>query len=134
MSSFDPGVSDKLRGLRRALESTRGDLTSMPFFVRPMVKKGFARRTGATVDQWLERIGELITKIDAGRIGDPGELRRHYPELSASLAALADNFRTAPERAKRGMKGAGDKALELVRERSKRREQAAVAAREALGL
>lgn len=134
MSTFDPGVSDALRGLRKALEGTRAELASMPFFVRPMVKKGFARRTGATLEQWLERTTELITKIDAGRIGTTDDLVRQYPDLGASLGALADNYRTAPERAKRGMKGAGQDALELVRKRSKQREQAATAAIDALRL
>ena len=105
-----------LRDVRNVLESTVRDYSSMPFFVRPMVKRGFAKRTGRTLEGWLERIGAAIASAERG------ESTSH---LLDDLGRLADNFRTAPERAKRGMKGA---ALEAMTKRSMERHQAVSAA------
>lgn len=37
--------------LRNTLEDTGRDFSSMPFFVRPMVRGGFAKRTGQSLDR-----------------------------------------------------------------------------------
>jgi len=130
--SFEPhAAAEALRQLRKTLESTKGELGNMPFFVRPMVKKGFERRTGRSMDGWLERIAELIMAMEAGSIDSALALRSRDPRLADDLAALADHFRTAPERAKRGMSGP---ALDAVAKRSADRERTVVATRAALGL
>ena len=119
MSNIDPtAVAKTLRQLRKAVESSKGDLGSMPFFVRPMVKRGFERRTGRSFDAWLELIASLIVAVENGSISSAQGLTKAYPELPRQLSALAPNFRTAPERAKRGMSG---KALDEVSKRSAER-------------
>ena len=120
MSQSQSSLAEALRRVRKALESTKRDLSSMPFFVRPMVKKGFVKRTGADVDQWLGRISEAITAAESGE---------SVPNLTNELERLAENYRTAPDRAKRGMKGA---RLEEVTRNSREREQAVLSALELL--
>ncbi|MBT8492861.1 MAG: hypothetical protein KJO07_07350 [Deltaproteobacteria bacterium] len=114
-------TAEALRGVRKAIESTIRDYRSMPFFVRPMVKRGFTRRTGRSLDDWLEHIARAIVAIERGD---------DVPHLGPELARLADNYRTAPERAKRGMRG---QALETMKRRSLERAETVEAAIEALG-
>ncbi len=112
--------AEALRGVRKALESTATNFSSIPFFVRPMVKRGFARRAGMSLETWIDHIGNAIAEIERG-----GDATR----LIHDLEKLAEVFRTAPERASRAMKGA---PLETVRKRSRERERAVVLAIEAL--
>jgi hypothetical protein len=95
----------------------------MPFFVRPMVKRGYKKRTGRSLEEWkaaatglvrrLESADETVTQ--AGVVGPDAELTK-------DLGRLAENFRTAPDRAARGMRAA-PATLELLRKSMKRREQ-----------
>jgi len=94
--------------LRQVLLDTRADWERMPFFVRPMVKIGFLRRTGRDLDGWLR----LTDDLAAGR--------GHGPRLVDDLAGLAESYRTAPERASRFMRDGA--RLEMVRARSRDRE------------
>ena len=112
--------SEALRGVRKALESTARDFASVPFFVRPMVKRGFSRRTGMSLESWIGHIGEAIAVVEGG--GDPAR-------FIADLERLAENFRTAPERASRAMKGA---PIETITKHARDRQQVVGAAIEAL--
>ncbi|HEU0030253.1 MAG TPA: hypothetical protein VFQ53_06465 [Kofleriaceae bacterium] len=107
-----------ITAVQRALEETEAEYAQMPFFVRPMVKRGFVKRTGHDFAAWRA----VLAKAAAGTI-DPG--------LAAALIALADHYRGAPERAKRGM-GATKAQLELVEIRSRERAEAVTALRDAL--
>jgi len=111
-------VQDLIAAVQRALDATEAEYAQMPFFVRPMVRRGFAKRTGRDFAAWRALLA------DAAR----GTAR---PELPAALAALADHYRGAPERAKRGM-GATAEQLRVVEERSRARAAAADALRAAL--
>ncbi|HET9626458.1 MAG TPA: hypothetical protein VFP84_34085 [Kofleriaceae bacterium] len=82
-----------VRAVRTALEQTHAEYALMPFFVRPMVRRGFAKRTGHDLAGWQRM-------LDAVARGEP------TAELRAALDRLAAHYDTAPERAKRGM-GAG---------------------------
>lgn len=101
-----------------ALAETEAEYAQMPFFVRPMVKRGFAKRTGRDFAAWR-------TLLADGRRG------QRTRELADALALLADHYRGAPERAKRGM-GATAAQLAIVQQRSAARAEAAVALRSAL--
>jgi hypothetical protein len=114
-------IAEALRGVRKALESTVRDYASMPFFVRPMVKRGFTRRTGRSIEDWQEHIAWAIVAVESGD---------DISHLGPELAKLADNYRTAPERAKRGMRGA---ALETMKKRSLERADLVQAAIDTLG-
>jgi len=96
--------------VRGAIDDAERELSRMPFFVRPMARKGFSSRTGLTYDEWREHLGAL-------RAGDsPSTARARWTGLEAALQRLADDFRTAPERAAKGMRD--PVVLNEVRERS----------------
>lgn len=109
------------RQVSRAIEDSERELGSMPFFVRPMVKRGFAKRTGRDFAGWKQLARALAEDAAAGRT--PEQIRAQHPGLGADLERLAEHFRTAPERAARGM-GGNQAALDAVRERSGEREAA----------
>lgn len=108
MTDTDRGTL--VRAVRTALEQTHAEYAQMPFFVRPMVRRGFAKRTGHDLDAWLH----LLTA--AGRGDTPSGLRE-------ALDRLAAHYDTAPERAKRGM-GARPDELREVERRSRERAEA----------
>lgn len=105
------------REVARAVAESRGELGSMPFFVRPMVKRGFRKRTGRTMEEWERLCESVASELDAG---DAAAVKRR--RLIPELERLRESFRTAPERAERGM-GNNPAALAAVRERSTRREK-----------
>lgn len=98
----------------RAIDDTEAEYAQLPFFVRPMVKRGFVSRTGHDLDGWRRLLREAADGVVA-------------PTLGAALAALAEHYRGAPERARRGMGGAPEQLAEV-----ERRSAARVAAAEAL--
>lgn len=101
-----------------ALAETEREYDQLPFLVRPLVKRGFAKRTGRDFAAWR------VLLADARR----GQ-RRH--ELVPALAALAEHYGGASERAKRGMGATADQ-LAIIEQRSRVRVKAAVALRAAL--
>jgi hypothetical protein len=101
-----------------ALAETEHEYGQMPFFVRPLVKRGFVKRTGRDFAAWRALLA------DARR----GQRTR---ELADALAALAEHYRGAPERARRGM-GATPAQLEIVEQRSRARADAVTALRTVL--
>lgn len=107
--------------LRNILEDTGRDFSSMPFFVRPMVRSGFTRRTGQSLEEWQRLASALALEVkpDTG----PAQVRERHPRLREQLEQLAENYRTAPERASKGM-GALAGTLQRVQESSRRREEA----------
>ena len=118
--------------VEEVLRATERDFGSMPFFVRPMVRRGFVRRTGSTMDQWRQTLAQLARQLELSRRQRAvrAEVLAGFAALSAQLERLAEHFRTAPERAARGMKD--EAALALVRERAASREQAVRALHRAL--
>lgn len=100
------------------LAATEHEYAQLPFFVRPIVRRGFVKRTGHDFAAWRALLA------DARR----GERAN---ELADALAALAEHYRGAPDRARRGM-GATAAQLAIVEERSHARVDAALALRAAL--
>ena len=113
--------SELAQKLCSILEATEADLGRMPFFVRPMAKKGFARRTGLDHAGWLRLARTLCSECDAGKALP--EIGASMPALVGQLESLADNYATAPERAAKGM-GKIPGVLERVTRESKERETA----------
>ena len=103
------------RDVARAVAAARAELASMPFFVRPMVKRGFRKRTGRGMEEW-----ERLCQSFANELESTGKAAAPRRDLIADLDRLKENFRTAPERAERGM-GGDAKAMAAVRERSAER-------------
>ncbi len=99
--------------VRRALDETETEYGQLPLFVRIIVRRGFTKRTGLDFAGWRAL------------------LDRPTPALPARLAALADHYRGAPERARRGM-GATAEQMAMIEERSRSRAEAADALRRAL--
>lgn len=107
-----------IAAVQRVLDETEREYGQMPFFVRPMVRRGFAKRTGRDFDAWRA----LLAAAARGQLA---------PGLAAALDQLAEHYRGAPERAKRGM-GATGAQLAIVEQRSRERAEAALALRAAL--
>lgn len=112
-----PDPAQLAASVRRAVDDAERDLDAMPFFVRPMVRLGFTRRTGLDFDGWRRLLGD-VRPTDG-----PERLRA---ELKPRLVALLEHFRTAPERARRGM-GSDLRAIAEVTNRSKLRAETVVA-------
>ena len=110
-----PGLADAARAVRAAIDATEEDWGELPFFVRPMVRRGFTQRTGRDVAGWR-------TLLDAAARGTVA------PELVGALDLLVDNWRTAPERAKKGMGGTAAQVA-MIEARMQPRIAAAVALR-----
>jgi hypothetical protein len=86
-----------IAAVRAAIDDAEAELAGMPFLIRPMFKRGFASRTGRTYDQWRTVLGVLTSA------GTPIAATRAVPGIADALTALGENFRGAPERARRGM-------------------------------
>jgi hypothetical protein len=112
------GVEQLFADVEAGLVETEREYDQLPFFVRPLVKRGFAKRTGRDFAAWRTLLA------DARR----GQRRQ---ELMNALAALAEHYGGAPDRAKRGM-GATSDQLAIITQRSRARVKAAVALRAAL--
>lgn len=108
--------------LRVAIAESQRELKNMPALVRPMVRRGFARRTGLSFDDWDRTMADLLRRLDSGATSS-NQLLAGRLDLVALLERLADNYRTAPERAARFMRN--EDTLQRVRASSAAREQAA---------
>jgi hypothetical protein len=116
----DNQLEPLIAAVERALTETESEYAQMPFFVRPMVRRGFVKRTSHDFARWRELLA-------AARRGPAP------PSLVTALGALGEHYRGAPERARRGMGGGGTAAqLAAVEERSRVRAEAALALRAAL--
>jgi hypothetical protein len=114
---MDPELGRLIEAVVTELDATEREYAQLPFFVRPIVKRGFAKRTGRDFAGWRALL--------AGARGE------HLGDLTDALAALAEHFRGAPDRAKRGM-GATSDQLALIEQRARSRAEAALALRAAL--
>ncbi len=117
---MNPDPATLVAALRDTLEDTERDFSSMPFFVRPMVRRGFASRTGRSLEEWQQLASTLVSRVEPDT--GPALVREQHPRLREHLEQLAENYRTAPERASKGM-GALAGTLERVQETSRRREE-----------
>ena len=111
-------LASLISAVETTLAETEAEYAEMPFFVRPMVRRGFEKRTGRDLAAWRALLA------DARR----GQRVR---ELADGLAALAEHFAGAPARAKRGM-GASGAQLAMLEQRARVRGEAALALRAAL--
>lgn len=112
------GLPALIATLQRVLDDTEGEYAQMPFFVRPMVRRGFVKRSGRDFAAWRS----ALTAAEHGVIG---------ADLATGLAALAAHYQGAPARARRGM-GATGAQLEEIERRSRTRAEAALTLRAAL--
>jgi hypothetical protein len=111
-------LASLIAAVETALAETEAEYAEIPFFVRPMVRRGFEKRTGRDLAAWRALLA------DARR-----GLRTR--ELADALAALADHYAGAPARAQRGMGGTAAQ-LAVVEQRSRARGEASLALRAAL--
>jgi len=111
-------MDEKIAAVRHALDETEAEYSQMPLVVRLMVRRGFVKRTGHDFAAWRKLLDGAKRGIFAA-------------QLSPSLAALAEHYRGAPGRARRGM-GASPAQLEIVEQRSQARADAVDALRGAL--
>lgn len=91
--------------VRKVLAETEAEYAQMPFFIRPMIKRGFAKRTGLDFAGWRIRLESPKSPDSA---------------LRKALLALAEHYRGAPERARKGMGATPDQLVEIeVRSRKR---------------
>ncbi len=105
------GVATLTAEVRKILAETEAEYAQMPFFIRPMIKRGFAKRTGMDLAGWRVRL-ETVKSPDAS--------------LRKALLALAEHYRGAPERARKGM-GATAEQLAEIEVRSRKRAETVTA-------
>jgi hypothetical protein len=111
-------VQAQIAAVRQALEETEKEYSQMPLVVRLMVRRGFVKRTGRDFVAWKK----LLDDANRGIVST---------QLGGALGQLAEHYRGAPARARRGM-GATPAQLEVVEARSQARAEAAEALRAAL--
>lgn len=111
--SSTPAPLALARAVLAAIDDSERSLGRMPFFVRPMARRGFASRTGLTHEAWRQRLAEL------GAGDTPAAARARWADLEAALERLAADFRGAPERAAKGMND--PEVLREVRAQSQQR-------------
>lgn len=105
--------------LARALADTKKEFGSMPIFVRPMVNKGFTKRTGLKLAEWQEIARELDTRVSDGE--SLSAIATSKPKLRGQLEKLAAHYASAPQRAAK-MMGRIPAILEKVKRNSAQRE------------
>jgi hypothetical protein len=110
MTDADPAAL--IAEVRRALDDAERELADMPFFVRPLIRRGFASRTGRSYDDWRKALDRVTALGRAAR------------DLVPDLEKLAENFRTAPVRAARGPAGSSPEAMREIEARSAARQGA----------
>lgn len=111
-------LAELIRAVDTALADTERECEQLPFFVRPIVRRGFSKRTGRDIAGWRA----LLSQARRGE---------HSRALVDGLPALAEHYRGALERAKRGM-GATSAQLALIEQRSRERAAAVDALHTAL--
>ncbi len=112
------GEALAIENLARALADTQKEFGSMPIFVRPMVNKGFTKRTGLKLSEWQEMARELETRVSAGESLD--DIGNSKPKLRGQLEKLAENYASAPQRAAK-MMGRIPAILEKIKRNSAQR-------------
>lgn len=110
--------SELVQAVARALDETEHEYAQLPLVVRLIVRRGFVKRTGRDFAAWR-------ALLDGARRAAPPA------ELAGALDALADHYRGAAARARRGM-GATAAQLEIIEVRSRARAEAAAALRASL--
>ena len=129
-TAMSPTPVQLVDAVSATLEGVERELGAMPFFVRPMVRSGFGKRTGLSPGDWKELLQALRREVQAG--ATPAQVVQAHPKLRKDLEGLAENYRTAPERAKKGMGAEGERLREL-QETARQREAAVKALHAWLG-
>lgn len=114
MSSPDDALTSALQLVTIIAESA-ADIARMPRLARPLVKRGFHKRTGMSHEQWRAFADELVHRLRVAA-GAPVSVRA---DTVYRLERLLTNYRTAPERAARFIRD--PKVMEMVRERCQAR-------------
>lgn len=110
---MEPETAALISAVQRILDETEAEYGQMPWVVRVMVQRGFGKRTGHDFARWRA----MLASSARGTVDSA---------LPAALSALAEHYRGAPDRARRGM-GASKAQLEIVEQRSRDRASAVAA-------
>jgi hypothetical protein len=84
---------------RAIIDDTESEYARLPFFVRPLVRRGFVQRTGLDPAGWRK----LLAAPPA------------HGELASSIARLIAHYEGAPARAARGRGATPDELAEVSR-------------------
>jgi hypothetical protein len=88
------GLLSQVEALQRILVETGAEFEQLPIFARPLARRGFKRKSGASFQMWAQRLEALHARIQAG---DAAWLAAQSPDLRAALERLAVYYREVPE-------------------------------------
>lgn len=95
----DSSAGDLLKALLGILDETEEEIGQIPKMIRPVVKSGFKKQTGKTLEQWRQSSEAVAAALASGK-PDSAELHA----LKTSLVHLAEYYQKAPEESKRFVK------------------------------
>ena len=76
-----------IAAVERALAETEAEYAQMPFFVRPLVRRGFVKRTGHDFARWRELLAAIRRgQRDASLLAALADLEQHYRGSSRARA------------------------------------------------
>lgn len=81
--------------VRQILSETEAEMKMIPAMIRPMVKSGFKKKTGGSIQDWIRKVEKLIQELEADT---PFTVDA---QLKESLAQLANYYREAPGESRR---------------------------------
>jgi NAD(P)-dependent dehydrogenase (short-subunit alcohol dehydrogenase family) len=85
-------LMEKAESVDQLISAIGAEFEKLPFFARPMARKGFKDKSGATLPEWgrtCEDLKERLRLINAGDSAAPGRLQEELPRLRALLKGLS---------------------------------------------
>jgi NAD(P)-dependent dehydrogenase (short-subunit alcohol dehydrogenase family) len=80
--------------LRDVLALTEAEFEQLPFFARPMARRGFKSKAGESIQEWQRMVERLLGQL--GTLADSGAPRLEYAPIEGMLARLIDYYQAVP--------------------------------------
>ena len=87
------------REVNQIIKETETEIKKVPAIIRPMVKSGFKKKTGGSIQDWIKRTETLMKNLEASI-----PIKDDMKALSESLNRLATYYREAPKESRRFVK------------------------------
>ncbi|HIP99654.1 TPA: GAF domain-containing protein, partial [Candidatus Bipolaricaulota bacterium] len=123
-------MRERARALKEALEEVNREFQELSRLPGMYARRGFQRKAGMGIEDWLEAAGDLVSALEAGEEG-MGRLRAELPWLRENLAKLANYFRRTQKDVENFIRD--PEALAAAREALAEREKTVRALLSALG-
>jgi hypothetical protein len=103
------------RELQRIITETEREIKGVPAVIRPLIKAGFKRKTGGSIEDWTRKARALVQAVEGGT-----SLVQVDASIQESLGRLAIYYQETPRESRRFIK---DKAeLQSMTQRMMERE------------